>query len=73
MSPNIARRTSQQDPGEQPNLFNLDAFADLRGLEWESVRGLIEAVSIEVPNESQEIVVRDLRAPVASITNDPTL
>ena len=48
MSSEIDRQGSQQNHDEPAHLFNYDAFPDLRGLGWDSVKGLIEAVPIEV-------------------------
>ena len=71
MSSEIARPGSQQNPDEPARLLNYDAFADLRGLGWASVKGLIEVAPIEVPAECREIVVSNPRALLTSFTQNP--
>ena len=70
MSSEMARQGSQRNPDEPARLFNYDAFASRRGLGWDSVKRLIEAVSIEVPAKSCEIVVSNPRALLTSFTQN---
>ena len=65
MSSEIARQASQQNPDEPARPSNYDAFADMRELGWDSVKGLVEAALIEVPAECREIVVSN---PMALLT-----
>ena len=69
----MARQGSQQNPDEPACLFNYNAFADLRGLGWDSVKGLIEVAPIEVPAECREIVVSNPRALLISFTQNPAV
>ena len=69
----MARQGSQQNSDKPAPLFNYDAFADLRGLGWDSVKGLIEAATIDVPPECRKIVVRDPRALLTSFTQNPAV
>ena len=73
MSSEIAQQGSQQHLDEPARLFNYDAFADLRGLGWDSVNGLIEATPIEVPAECRDIVVSNPRALLISFTQNPAV
>ena len=70
MSSEVARQGSQQIPDEPACVFNYDAFADFRGLGWDSVKGLIEAASIELPAECREIVVSNLMSLLTSFTQN---
>ena len=73
MSSEMARQGSQQNSDEPSRLFNYDAFADLRELGWDLVKGLIEAAPIEVPAECREIVVSNPRALLTSFTQNPAV
>ena len=66
-----SHQSADQSPSSSRLLF--DAFADLRGLGWESVSGLLEAAPIPVPEECQALVVRDPQALITSITRNPTV
>ena len=68
--PKIARQGSQQNPDEPVRLFKYDAFADLRGLGWDLVKGLIEEAPIEVQAECPEIVFSNPRALLTSFTQN---
>ena len=73
MSSERARQGSKQDPDEPAHLFNYDAFADLGGLGWDSVKGMIEAAPTEVPAECREIVVSNQQALLESFTQNPAV
>ena len=73
MSSKIARQGSQQNPDEPARLLNYNAFADLRGLGWDSVKELIEAAPIEVRPECHEIIVSNPRALLTLFTQNPAV
>ena len=73
MSSEMARQGLQQNLDEPARLINYDAFADLRGLGSDLVKGLIEAAPIEIPAECREIVVSNLRALLTSFTQNPAV
>ena len=70
MSSEIALQGSQENPDEPVRLFNYDAFADLRELAWDSVKGRIEAAPIKVPADCREIVVSNPLALLTSFTQN---
>ena len=73
MASDMAQQRSQQNPNAPPSLFTYDAFAYLRGLGWDSVRGQIEAAPIELSNECRDIVIHDPRSLMTSLTQNPTV
>ena len=73
MSSEMARQGSQQNPDEPGRLLHYDAFVDLRGLGWDSVKGLIEVAPIEVPAECRQIVVSNARGLLTSFTQNPAV